>query len=724
MAIKSGFYRSKNKDKVYNAVDLSSIFDGILNDGVVFHYGEQFHVEKGAGSSVNVKTGRAWFNHIWILNDAEENLTVEPSSTNPRKDLVVIQFSTSLDEIQNGLDREAALKVIKGTPAAEDPVIPDLSSEEYNTDTLHTYALARIDIPAFPYSFASENVVNLVGVEGGTPFVTCPPLLSEAQGQINNIIYEYLENESIPDQIISIVTNRKVFDTFFYDEDEDWEGGTGDYATNRILPGKGQYSYIPVATGHKPSTDLGFYPEVNRVFAVGDLLFGSNGKVAMITAIPSGGGGPSYAIVRVYGLGTIAGSGSGSGSKNVNNVYYFAEGDASNSQRDGIPALPEKGVIKTIPCGTSLYPRTAYGFYPARDTPIAIGDLLLGSSGNVAEVIGFLGLTSIRVRGLGLVGMYSDPSHRKVMRGATTYYDLTDEFVESGEEDPYFYLQSQEAGDYYLNDQTYTYYYCHIESLGDGALSFCKIEEFRVEGTYEESYWIRPAVNLGYTLISGCIHSESGISYQRTPVFVTDPQLPNQVTNKRYVDTAAKRAIRADVSSEYEADEDATSPTEYLLTLSEGLYYLNDGSVLYNADIFVSSGVKYCQINSFSDDNILTRETYIDGNRVYQSEEIASSGITITTPINVPDPETARNPTPKGYVDDKLQTRVILLNDDLATTGNQFAAWPSGAFIPPQTPSVGDYVLAKNGYIGVVQTLQSGTAVIRSTGTQFLSLSS
>lgn len=72
MAFSYGFYNSVNHDRVYDAIQMSSIFDGIINDGVYATYGDHYMIRENPSEadSVIVGTGRAWFDHTWNLNDA------------------------------------------------------------------------------------------------------------------------------------------------------------------------------------------------------------------------------------------------------------------------------------------------------------------------------------------------------------------------------------------------------------------------------------------------------------------------------------------------------------------------------------------------------------------------------------------------------------------------------------------------------------------------------
>ena len=63
MSVTYGFYNSKNKDRTYDAIQMSSIFDGIIRDGILQHVGDTMMVKESSGMTVHVGTGRAWSNH-------------------------------------------------------------------------------------------------------------------------------------------------------------------------------------------------------------------------------------------------------------------------------------------------------------------------------------------------------------------------------------------------------------------------------------------------------------------------------------------------------------------------------------------------------------------------------------------------------------------------------------------------------------------------------------
>lgn len=162
MAFTFGFYNALNHDRRYNAIQVSSIFDGIIKDGIFMSIGGHMNVRAtGNGFNIVVESGRAWFNHTWSLLDADYPMVVPPSDVlEDRIDVVVLEVNENVDVRQN------FIKIITGTPA-ETPTKPALTN---NLD-IHQYALAYITVPANSVTLTQSNVENAIGL-GSTPFVT------------------------------------------------------------------------------------------------------------------------------------------------------------------------------------------------------------------------------------------------------------------------------------------------------------------------------------------------------------------------------------------------------------------------------------------------------------------------------------------------------------------------------------------------------------------------
>lgn len=161
MAVTYGFYDSLNHDRLYNAQQMSAIFDGIINDGVFMSVGNQFHTVAGSGMQVVVKSGRAWFDSTWTLNDAEYPLSIDAADVLlTRIDAVVLEVNSEV------ATRANTIKVVKGTPAST-PAKPTLT----NTATIHQHALAYVTV-AKNITAITNSMIEIVVGKTETPYVT------------------------------------------------------------------------------------------------------------------------------------------------------------------------------------------------------------------------------------------------------------------------------------------------------------------------------------------------------------------------------------------------------------------------------------------------------------------------------------------------------------------------------------------------------------------------
>jgi hypothetical protein len=161
MAVTYGFYNSLNRDRVYNAEQMSSIFNGIITDGVFASIGGSLMPIAGTGMQVVVKTGKCWFNSTWTLNDALLPLDIPAADVSlTRIDAVVVEINSAISTRAN------TIKVVKGTPSAN-PAKPALA----NTETLHQYALGYVIVSAGVTSISADKIEVNVG-KSTCPFIT------------------------------------------------------------------------------------------------------------------------------------------------------------------------------------------------------------------------------------------------------------------------------------------------------------------------------------------------------------------------------------------------------------------------------------------------------------------------------------------------------------------------------------------------------------------------
>lgn len=161
MSVTSGFFNSLNGDRRYNAEQMSSIFDGIINDGIFANIGTAFGVRADVGNAITVGIGRAWFNSTWLLNDAVLPITADASEVLlDRHDAVVIEIDHS-DSVRAG-----SIKIVKGTPSSI-PQRPTMVS----TMDVHQYPLAYIYRKAGASGIVQADITSMIGT-GSCPYIT------------------------------------------------------------------------------------------------------------------------------------------------------------------------------------------------------------------------------------------------------------------------------------------------------------------------------------------------------------------------------------------------------------------------------------------------------------------------------------------------------------------------------------------------------------------------
>lgn len=161
MSFASGFFNSIDHDRLYDATDISRLFDGLIRDGIFASIGDCLVVKQSNQMNVTVGTGRAWFNHTWSYNDALYPVTIPPSEIlMDRIDAVVLEIN-SVESV-----RANSIKLIKGTPSST-PAKPSLT----NNKEFHQYPLAYVTVGKEVTSIRQADIENCVGTSV-CPFVT------------------------------------------------------------------------------------------------------------------------------------------------------------------------------------------------------------------------------------------------------------------------------------------------------------------------------------------------------------------------------------------------------------------------------------------------------------------------------------------------------------------------------------------------------------------------
>lgn len=164
MAVTSGFFNSVNHDRLYDAEQFSSIFDGIIKDGVYEAVGDAFEIvpNEDVNDSIIIGTGRAWFDHVWVLNDTQYSVTLEPPNTLLKRiDAVVIDVDRT-DAV-----RKASIVVVQGS-YAQVPVKPTMLKEELHKQ----YPVAYITIAPGDSELIEASDIEYVVGTSECPLVT------------------------------------------------------------------------------------------------------------------------------------------------------------------------------------------------------------------------------------------------------------------------------------------------------------------------------------------------------------------------------------------------------------------------------------------------------------------------------------------------------------------------------------------------------------------------
>lgn len=201
-----GFFNSdSNGVRKYDAQDFSKLFDGMITDGVFASIGDCLVVKASSGNTVNIGTGKCWFNHTWTLNSNILPMVCDPADTLlNRIDAIVLEVNATQSVKDN------CFKYIKGTPALEsEPLKPTL----VNTDFIHQHALCYIYRPLGSTSISQSNIENVIGT-AETPFVTAllqtvslDELLGQWQTQLDEFIAARQEEVNT-----FIVDNEQMYD--------------------------------------------------------------------------------------------------------------------------------------------------------------------------------------------------------------------------------------------------------------------------------------------------------------------------------------------------------------------------------------------------------------------------------------------------------------------------------------------------------------------------------
>lgn len=131
-----GFFNSVNGDRLYNADQMSKMFEGLISDGVYEAVGNKLAVQASSGMVVQIATGRGWFNKRWVNNDAPYQITLESS------DVTLNRYAAICIRVDTTDSVRSAIPYVKYSSFATNPTKPSM----VRTDTIKEYCLAYVYI--------------------------------------------------------------------------------------------------------------------------------------------------------------------------------------------------------------------------------------------------------------------------------------------------------------------------------------------------------------------------------------------------------------------------------------------------------------------------------------------------------------------------------------------------------------------------------------------------
>ncbi len=144
----SGFFNSVNGDRVYNADQMSGIFEGLITDGVYESVGDKLAVQPNSGMTIQIATGRGWFARRWVNNDAPYMIALEAA------DVTLSRWAAVCIRVDVTESERKAEPYIKYGEYATTPAKPTIT----RTEAVKEYCLAYVYIKAGASAITAADI--------------------------------------------------------------------------------------------------------------------------------------------------------------------------------------------------------------------------------------------------------------------------------------------------------------------------------------------------------------------------------------------------------------------------------------------------------------------------------------------------------------------------------------------------------------------------------------
>ena len=152
MALTSGFFNSVSGDRTYNADQLSSMFEGLVSDGIYESVDDAFVVTASSGMVLNVGTGRAMVNGKWVKNTAPIAVTLNAAHVLlNRYTAIVLRLDIS--------GRDITVEMIDGE-AASSPTKPSIVRNGSYYDLLLAYVYVGAGVTSISQANIEDQRAN------------------------------------------------------------------------------------------------------------------------------------------------------------------------------------------------------------------------------------------------------------------------------------------------------------------------------------------------------------------------------------------------------------------------------------------------------------------------------------------------------------------------------------------------------------------------------------